>query len=78
MDEEMKSITNNNTWELCNLPVGKKAIGLKWIYKTKSNAEGKIQKFKASVVAKGYSQKQRKIGAGVGADSSCNLRCVSF
>lgn len=35
MDAEMVSIVSNNTWELCHLPPGKHAIGLKWIYKTK-------------------------------------------
>lgn len=57
MDDEINSIISNDTWELCDLPDGKKAIGLKWIFKTKFNSEGKIQKLKARVVAKGYSQR---------------------
>jgi hypothetical protein len=35
MDSEMKAIEKNNIWLLTNLPVGKKRIGIKWIYKRK-------------------------------------------
>lgn len=56
MDAELSSIRSNNTWELTELPYGKKAVGLKWVYKTKYKADGEIQKHKARLVAKGYSQ----------------------
>lgn len=58
MDAEMEAIMSNKTWELCALPEGKKTVGLKWIYKTKLNAEGQVLKLKARIVAKGYSQQQ--------------------
>ena len=35
MNEEIQSIEKNNTWELTSLPIGKKPIGVKWVYKTK-------------------------------------------
>ena len=41
-----------------DLPKGKDAIGVKWVYKTKSNVEGKIDRHKARLVVKGYKQKQ--------------------
>ena len=44
------------TWDLVELPKGKDVIGLKWIYKTKYKEDGSIQKHKAHLVAKGYSQ----------------------
>ncbi|KAL0310592.1 UNVERIFIED_CONTAM: putative mitochondrial protein [Sesamum angustifolium] len=44
------------TWELTDRPKDKEVIGVKWIYKTKLNADGLIQKHKARLVAKGYSQ----------------------
>ena len=47
----------NGTWELTDLPKGGKAIGVKWVYKTKYNEHGEIDKHKARLVAKGYSQK---------------------
>eukprot|EP00253_Pinus_taeda_P004710 PITA_04710 len=56
MDEEMNAIERNKTWELVELPKGKEVIRLKWVYKTKSNAEGKIERHKARLVVKGYKQ----------------------
>uniref|UniRef100_A0A2N9G9X7 Uncharacterized protein n=1 Tax=Fagus sylvatica TaxID=28930 RepID=A0A2N9G9X7_FAGSY len=56
MDEEIASIKRNQTWELVDLPNGRGVIGLKWIYKTKFNEDGSIQKHKARLVAKGYAQ----------------------
>jgi hypothetical protein len=58
MNSELQSIQKNRTWELADLPAGHKAIGLKWIYKLKRNAEGEIVKHKARLVAKGYVQEQ--------------------
>ena len=37
---------------------GKQAVGLKWIFKTKYNADGSIHKRKARIVGKGYSRKE--------------------
>lgn len=58
MDEEMLAIERNKTWELVELPEGKNVIGLKWVYRTKYNADGEVQKYKARLVAKEYAQKQ--------------------
>ncbi|KAL0299921.1 UNVERIFIED_CONTAM: Retrovirus-related Pol polyprotein from transposon TNT 1-94 [Sesamum angustifolium] len=43
MEEEIKMIEKNNTWELADRPKDKEVIGVKWIYKTKLNADGSIQ-----------------------------------
>ncbi|GJS25914.1 ribonuclease H-like domain, reverse transcriptase, RNA-dependent DNA polymerase [Tanacetum coccineum] len=56
MKVELDSINRNNTWELTTLPKGHKAIGLKWVFKTKKDANGNIIKHKARLVAKGYIQ----------------------
>ncbi|KAH9715667.1 hypothetical protein KPL71_021147 [Citrus sinensis] len=56
MDEEIKAIMKNDTWELTTLPKGHKAIGVKWVYKTKRNAKGEIERHKTRLVVKGYSQ----------------------
>eukprot|EP00253_Pinus_taeda_P007479 PITA_07479 len=58
MNEEIGAIEKSKTWELVDLPEGKDAIGVKWVYKTKSNAEGKIDRHKARLVVKGYKQQQ--------------------
>ena len=57
-EDEISSIEKNKTWELVDLPMGVRPIGLKWIFKIKRNADGTITKYKARLVAKGYVQKQ--------------------
>ena len=57
MDDEIKAIEKNDTWELAALPKGHKPIGVKWVYKIKKNVKGEVEKHKARLVAKGYSQK---------------------
>ena len=54
--DEIDSINKNRTWDLVDKPSGVKIIGLKWVFKVKRNADGTINKFKASLVAKGYVQ----------------------
>ena len=54
MDTEMKAIEKNNTCELVKLPDGVKPIGVKWVFKTKFNEHGQIEKYKTRLVAKGY------------------------
>ena len=56
MDEEIDAIKRNETWELTTLPPKKKIIGVKWVYKTKFNGKGKIDRHKAHLVVKGYKQ----------------------
>jgi hypothetical protein len=58
MENEMNSLEENKTWELVELPKGKKAIGSKWVYKVKVDSSGKIEKYKARLCAKGFSQKE--------------------
>ncbi|KAD5961638.1 hypothetical protein E3N88_13111 [Mikania micrantha] len=58
MEAEIKAIERNGTWELVDLPEGSIPIGVKWIYKTKLNEKGEIDKFKARLVVKGYAQQK--------------------
>ena len=48
--------TKNQAWDLVEFSVGRKPIGSKWVFKKKTNAEGKVKKYKARLVEKGYSQ----------------------
>ena len=57
MHEEMDSLHNNNTYELVELPKGKKALRNKWVFKLKKDGE-KLVKYKARLVVKGFNQKQ--------------------
>eukprot|EP00253_Pinus_taeda_P011310 PITA_11310 len=52
----MTSLHKNEAWDLVDLPVGRKPIGRKWVFKKKTNAEGKVEKYKAKLVEKGYSE----------------------
>jgi hypothetical protein len=56
MIEELNALERNKTWELVHLPAGKRVVGCKWIYTVKQNPEGKIKRYKARLVARGYSQ----------------------
>lgn len=56
MDVEIKSIEKNGTWELTDFPKGEKTVGVKWIYKTKLNEKGEVDKYMARLVAKGYTE----------------------
>ena len=61
MDEKIDAIERNETWELTELPPKKQVIGVKWVYKTKCNAERKIYRHKARLVVKGYKQRMKEI-----------------
>ena len=52
MDGEIDAIEGNETRELTTFPPKKKVIGVKWVYKTKYNAKGKINRHKAHLVVK--------------------------
>jgi hypothetical protein len=54
----MDSILINGTWKICDLPAGCKLVGCKWIFKKKMKSDGTVDKFKASLVAKGFTQKE--------------------
>lgn len=57
MKEELRSLAESKTWELTDLPEGRKPIENRWVFKIKRNVDGKIDRFKARLVAKGFSQK---------------------
>ena len=56
MQEEMNSLQKKKTYELVELPKGKKALRNKWVFKLKKDSE-KLVKYKARLVVKGFSQK---------------------
>ena len=56
MVDEMASLHKNEAWDLVELPARRKPIGSKWVFKKKTNAEGNVEKYKARLIAKGYSQ----------------------
>jgi hypothetical protein len=56
MVKEMESLHNNQTWDLVEIPNGRKIVGSKWVFNKKLNTMGQVKKFKAQLVKKGYSQ----------------------
>lgn len=58
MKEEMEALKKNSTWDLVELPAGRKPITNKWIYRIKRNAKGEIDRFRARLVARGFNQQK--------------------
>ncbi|XP_071920701.1 uncharacterized protein [Coffea arabica] len=56
MIDEMAAFHSNSTWELVPLPPGKSTVGCRWIYTIKVGPDGQIDRLKACLVAKGYTQ----------------------
>jgi hypothetical protein len=57
MREEMDSLLENQTWDLVQLLVGKRALPNKWFYRLKEEYGGK-KIYKARLVVKGFAQKK--------------------
>ena len=58
MKDEMNSMQSNKFWNLVELPNRAKAIGCKWVFKTKRDSLGNIERYKARLVAMGFTQKE--------------------
>ena len=58
MEDEMKSMSSKDVWDLEEIPKGAKTVGCKWVYKIKYDSKGNIEKYKARLVAKGFTQRE--------------------
>ena len=58
MNVEIKSMEDNDVWDLVPLPEDVKPIGCKLVFKTKRDSKGDVERYKARLVAKGYTQKE--------------------
>jgi hypothetical protein len=56
MNEEYRSLMENDTWDLVPLPKGRKLVRCKWVYRTKYASYGSVERHKARLVSKGFSQ----------------------
>ena len=56
MKTELDAMQLNKTWFVVPLPAGKHTIRYRWIYKIKYKPDGLIDRHKAWLVAKGYTQ----------------------
>ena len=53
MNEELSSLEQHHTWHFLGLPKDKKPIGYKWVYRTKYNTDGTLDKYKTRLVILG-------------------------
>lgn len=60
INNELEALKLNRTWDVVQLPQGKKPIGCKWIFRVKHNLDGSINKHKARLVAKEFNQRLGK------------------
>ena len=58
MEDEMKSMNANKIWDLEIIPKWAKTVGCKWVYKTKLNSQENIERDKARLMAKGFTQRE--------------------
>lgn len=56
MTKDFDALLENRTWELFTLPIGKKAITRKWVFKIKLKVDEALERYKAQLVAKSYLQ----------------------
>jgi len=57
MEKEIDALMTNDTWEYVDLPPGKTAISNKWVYKVKLKADGTLERLKARLVIRSFTQK---------------------
>ncbi|GKA79516.1 ribonuclease H-like domain-containing protein [Tanacetum coccineum] len=58
MQEELLQFKSQHVWTLVDLPLGKRAIGTKWVYRNKKDERGIVVRNKARLVAQGYTQEE--------------------
>src|ERR1700742_4070392 len=56
MRKELESLKKNGTWDVVPQPPGKNIVGSKWVFHIKHDAQGNIEKHKARLVARGFTQ----------------------
>ena len=56
MVDEMDALYSNGTWEIVALPLSKFPVGCHWVYTVKVGPNGQVDRLKAHLVVKGYTQ----------------------
>lgn len=52
----MRALEKNDTWKMVDLLWGKEPVGYKWVYTIKYKVDGTVERYKARLVAKSYTQ----------------------
>ena len=58
INSEIQSLVETKTFEICDLPEGRNAVGARWIFKSKIRSDGTIERRKARLVAQGFLQQE--------------------
>uniref|UniRef100_A0A1X7TFD5 Reverse transcriptase Ty1/copia-type domain-containing protein n=1 Tax=Amphimedon queenslandica TaxID=400682 RepID=A0A1X7TFD5_AMPQE len=77
MQKEFESLEENQVWDLVELPKDRRVVGSKWVFKRKIGENGKVERYKARLVAQGYSQKFNMNHARKNASRYVNKRIVT-
>ncbi|CAN0870173.1 Retrovirus-related Pol polyprotein from transposon TNT 1-94 [Linum grandiflorum] len=56
VEEEIAALEKNGTWKIVSLPSGKRVVDCKWLFTTKYNSDGSVERYKARLVARGFTQ----------------------
>ena len=56
MVEELQAFQQTHTWDLVPCPTGVRLIGSRWVYKVKYRPDGTVERRKARLVARGFTQ----------------------
>ncbi len=56
MDHEMKTLADVGTWETVSRPTGQNIVGSKWVFQLKCKADRSVDKYKARLIARGFTQ----------------------
>ena len=56
--DKLTFMQKNQVWDLVELPTNSRPVGCKWVFKTKRDAQGQIERYKVRLVAKGYTQQE--------------------
>ena len=56
MEEELRTLKEARTWEVVDMPKDANVVGLKWVFRAKKDAAGNMVRYKAQLVAQGFSQ----------------------
>ena len=56
MKVQIDALEMNRTWKMVELMKGNRPVGRKWVFTVKYNADGTLELYMASLLAKGYTQ----------------------